>query len=127
MFERRKSGGWNPYLAGALAGVLALASAFATTKVMGRAAYLGTSTTYVRAAGLIERQFWPEHAAANAYLQKEEPKVDWQFMLVCGIFVGALLGALTGRDFEWEDVPPLWRERFGPSAWRRGAVAFQAL
>ena len=39
-------GGWNPYLAGALVGVLAIVSVYATTKWMGKTNYLGASTSY---------------------------------------------------------------------------------
>ena len=81
-------GGWSPYVAGALAGLLAIASAWATTAVLGKTSYLGTSTTFVRAAGFVEQQAVPEHVAANAYFTKEKLKVDWQFMLVLGIVVG---------------------------------------
>jgi len=45
--------GWNPYLAGALAGLLAIASAAATTHWLGKTSYLGASTTFVRAAGIL--------------------------------------------------------------------------
>ena len=116
--------GWSPYLAGALAGLLAIASAFATTKIMGKTSYLGSSTTFVRAAGMIEREILPERVAKNAYFQKEKVTLDWQFMLVCGIFVGALAGALTGRSFHWEGVPPAWSRRFGHSVLKRCVWAF---
>ena len=55
----------------------------------------------------------------DEYFKKEKVKVDWQFMLVCGIFLGALASAVTGRAFEWEGVPPLWQKRFGPSEMKR--------
>ena len=71
MFGKRVDQGWSPYLAGALAGLLAIGSAYATTKVMGKTTYLGTSTTFVRAAGMIEQQVWPERVAKNAYFNKE--------------------------------------------------------
>ena len=115
---------WRPYVTGALAGLLAIGSAYATTKLVGKTRYLGCSTTYVRAAGLIEREFCPARVRANAYFQKEKPMVDWQFMLVCGIFVGALAGALIGREFEWEAVPPLWFKRFGPRIYKRAFGGF---
>ena len=121
---RTGDGGWNPYLAGALAGVLAIASALATTKLAGKTSYLGTSTTFVRAAGLVERQVAPEHVKANAYFEKEKVKVDWQFMLVLGIFLGALAGSLSDRSFKLESVPPTWAERFGRSVGLRAAAAF---
>ena len=107
-------GGWNPYLAGALAGLLAVASAWATARFLGKPNYLGSSTTFVRAAGLIERVVAPAHVEANPYFQKEKVRVDWQFMLVLGIGLGALVASLTDRSFRWEAVPPIWRERFGP-------------
>lgn len=115
---------WRPYVMGALAGLLAIGSAYATTRIMKKTSFLGCSTTYVRAAGLIEKQVCPARAANNAYFQKERIKVDWQFMLVCGIFVGALVGAVTGGAFQWEGVPPVWHERFGPGVLRRAAGGF---
>lgn len=116
--------GWSPYLAGALAGLLAIGSAYATTKWLPRTALLGCSTTYVRAAGLLERCVAPERVAGNSYFQKEKVRVDWQFMLVCGIFLGALAGALLSRQFDWEAVPPLWRKHFGPGLGRRALAGF---
>jgi len=116
-------GGWNPYLAGALAGLLAVASAWATTRVMGKTNFLGASTTFVRAAGLVERTAAPERVAANEYFQKEKVRVDWQFMLVTGIFLGALISSLTDRSFKGEGVPPAWAERFGPSVAKRAVWA----
>ena len=83
---RKKKDGWSPYLAGALVGLLAIASAWLTTVYMGKTNYLGASTTFVRAAGLVEEGVAPEHAANNAYFTKTKIKVDWQFMLVLGTF-----------------------------------------
>ena len=48
-----EKGVWSPYLAGALAGVLAVMSVLVSTKVLGNPKYIGTSTTFVRSAGLI--------------------------------------------------------------------------
>lgn len=42
---------WNPYLAGALTGLLLVASVWFTGK------YVGASTTFVRSTGFIERLF----------------------------------------------------------------------
>jgi uncharacterized membrane protein YedE/YeeE len=117
-------GGWSPYLAGALAGLLAIASAVATTKVLGKTNYLGASTTFVRAAGLLERTVAPENVAANEYFAKEKVRVDWQFMLVTGIFLGALISSVTDKSFKAEGVPPVWEDRFGPSVGKRAAGAF---
>jgi hypothetical protein len=106
---RRKTAdsGWNPYLAGALVGLLAIASVYATTQLMGKTSYLGASTTFVRAAGLLERAAAPERVAANEYFTKEKVRFDWQFMLVVGIFFGALISSATDRSFKLEGVPPI--------------------
>jgi uncharacterized protein len=117
-------GGWSPYLAGALVGLLAIASAYATTHWMGKTSYLGASTTFVRAGGLLERTVAPDHVAANEYFTKEKVRVDWQFMVVIGIFAGALIGSLTDGSFKLESVPPTWKERFGPSIPKRAVGAF---
>ena len=124
MFGSKRDRGWSPYLAGALAGLLAIGSAYATTRMMGKTAFLGTSTTFVRAAAMIERQVLPGRVEKNDYFKKEKVKVDWQFMLVCGIFLGALASAVTGRAFEWEGVPPLWQTWFGPSETKRAVGGF---
>ena len=121
---KTEDGGWSPYLAGALLGLLAIASVYASTQWLGKTNYLGASTTFVRAAGLLERTVAPEHVAANEYFTKEKVRVDWQFMLVLGIFMGALISSASGKSFKWEDVPPTWDKRFGPSAGKRAAGAF---
>ena len=116
---KTEDNGWSPYLAGALVGLLAIVSVWATTVIMGKTNYLGASTTFVRAAGLLERAMAPERVAANEYFTTSKVKVDWQFMLVGGIFLGALVSSVTDRSFKWESVPPVWAKRFGPSPVKR--------
>lgn len=124
MKMKTKDGGWSPYLAGALVGVLAVVSVYATTQLMGKTNFLGASTTFVRAAGLLEQAAFAERVAANEYFTKEKVRVDWQFMFVIGIFFGALIASLSDRSFKLESVPPTWRERFGSSIGKRAAGAF---
>lgn len=121
---KSKGDGWSPYLAGALVGLLAIASVYATTQVMGKSNYLGASTTFVRAAGLLERTVAPDRVAANEYFIKEKVRVDWQFMLVLGIFLGALISSATDKSYKLEPVPPIWEKRFGPSIGKRALGAF---
>jgi len=116
--------GWNPYIAGVLLGILAIASAYATTVWLGKTNYLGASTTFVRAVGFIEQMVSPEGVAANEYFVKTKVKLDWQFMLVVGILLGAFIASLTDRSFKNEMVPPIWKERFGPSGFKRALGAF---
>jgi uncharacterized protein len=116
-------GGWSPYLAGALAGLLAIASAYATTRWLEKTNYLGASTTFVRAAGLLERAVAPERVEQSEYFTKTKVRVDWQFLLVLGIFLGALAASVTDRSFKLEAVPPTWARRFGRSVGKRAAGA----
>ena len=120
---KTKDNGWSPYLAGALVGLLAVVSVWATTVMMGKTNYLGASTTFVRAAGLLERAMAPERVAANEYFTTSKVKVDWQFMLVGGIFLGALVSSVTDRSFKMESVPPVWAKRFGNSPVKRAVGA----
>ena len=123
MKRKTGDGGWSPYLAGTLVGLLAIASVYATTQWLGKTSYLGASTTFVRAAGLLERTVAPDRVAANEYFTKEKVRVDWQFMLVLGIFLGALISSAMDRSFKLEGVPPRWEKRFGPSIGKRAAWA----
>ncbi|MBI1387098.1 MAG: YeeE/YedE family protein [bacterium] len=116
-------GGWSPYLAGALVGVLAIVSAWATTQWLGKTHYLGASTTFVRAAGLLEQPIAADHVAANDYFTETKIKIDWQFMLVLGILLGALISSKMDGSFRIEHVPPTWEKRFGPSVGKRAAGA----
>lgn len=124
MKGKRGENGWSPYLAGALVGILAIISVYATTQWLGKTTYIGASTTFVRAAGLLEQTVAEEHVSTNEYFVKEKVRVDWQFMLVLGIFVGALLSSRTDGSFKLEGVPPIWKERFGSSIGTRAVGAF---
>jgi uncharacterized membrane protein YedE/YeeE len=91
---------------------------------LGKTKYLGASTTFVRGVGFIEQSVDPEHVRTNPYFIKEKVKIDWQFMLIVGIFIGALGAALIDGSFKFEAVPPVWRERFGGSVGVRAVGAF---
>ncbi len=110
--------GWNPYLAGALSGLVSIASVWAAGK------YLGASTTFVRTAGMLEQLAGAERVARMEYFLREVPGFDWQWLLMAGIFAGAFVAAYTAGEFRWRTVPEMWRQRFGPSGWRRGVAAF---
>jgi hypothetical protein len=86
--------------------------------------YLSASTTFSRAAGMAVSVVAPQHVAANAYWQMVKPLVDWQFMLVLGIPVGAWLAARLARQAVavTTALPEAWVSRFGTSAARRWAI-----
>jgi uncharacterized membrane protein YedE/YeeE len=115
---------WSPYIAGALVGVLSTLTVLLSTMILEKPNFLGASTTFVRVAGLTEQTVSPEHVAENAYFTKTKVKVDWQMMVVGGIFLGALLSSRLGGSGKFETVPPIWRDRFGDSAALRAVAAF---
>lgn len=111
-------GAWNPYIAGALAGLVSTGSIAFAGK------YFGASTTFVRGAGFLEKFADPDKVAAMEYFLKEKPILDWQGMFVVGILIGSFLAAKTSGSFRLQAVPDMWRERFGDSSLKRGLVAF---
>lgn len=110
--------GWNPYLAGALTGLLMVLSVWLTGK------FFGASTSFVRTAAMLETLVTPERVASMPYFVKTAPKVDWQWLFVVGIFLGSFVSARLFHDFRWEAVPPMWEKRFGLNQTNRGIVAF---
>jgi uncharacterized protein len=113
---------WNPYVAGALIGVLS----WVTFLTMNKA--LGTSTTMVHLSGAASALVAPEHLKENAYYAKEitaaNPLFDWQFFLVLGLPLGAWLSAKLSGSQWVESVPKLWAWRFGSGRWKRYGLAF---
>jgi hypothetical protein len=118
MEQSKEPKGWNPYLAGALTGLLLVFSVWFTGK------YVGASTTFVRSAGYIEQIFSAERVAQMEYFKQNMPKLDWQFLFVIGIFVGAFASSATSRSFRWQAVPSRWEGRFGPNIPKRAVAAF---
>lgn len=112
------AGRWNPYVAGGLSG-LVLVGSVAVSK-----AYFGASTTFVRMAGMLEQMVVPEHVSSLEYYMKEAPVVDWQWMFVVGICIGAAIASLLSGTYKVQAVPDMWRERFGASSGVRGFAAF---
>lgn len=108
-----KAKSWPWWVAGGLIGLLNVA-VFYTANY-----YLSISTTFSRISAMILSVFSPEHVAQNAYFQKVKPVVDWQFMLVIGVVIGAFLASRLSGDFKVSAVPELWESRFGKSPRRR--------
>lgn len=114
---------WNPYLAGALAGVLMILSVWVSGK------FFGTSTTFVRVAAVIEESIGID-TSKNIHFTEKKGKYgagalpDWQLMFVCGVLLGAFISARSSGDFKIQAVPDMWRKKFGANPSKRGAVAF---
>jgi len=109
---------WSPYIAGALIGMVSWFSVLTAGKV------LGVSTTFVRTIGMIESIFIPTRVASLPYFVMEKPLIDWQWLEVLGILIGAFVASRLSGDFKKGFVPPMWEKRFGPSRFKRWVVAF---
>lgn len=114
---------WNPYLAGALAGILLILSVLFTGK------FFGTSTTFPRLSAALMESLGIE-TSNYEYFTVSQGKYgagalpDWQLLFVIGIFLGAIIAAKLSGAFKLQAVPDMWRQRFGPSPGKRGLAAF---
>ena len=105
---------WPWWQAGLLLGLLNIAVFYSADY------YLSVSTTFSRFAGMLVSVVAPDHVAANAYWQKVKPVVDWQFMLVLGIPIGAYLAARLSQPVKFSaSLPDMWVSRFGASSAKR--------
>lgn len=109
---------WSPYVVGAGIGFLS----WLTFLLSDRG--IGCSTAFAQTAGMLERLFRGEKVYLRPYFQQVVPQVDWGWMLVVGIALGALISSLLSGTFSLEWVPSLWAQRFGGSIILRWAVAF---
>lgn len=110
---------WSPYAVGVGLGVLSWL-AFATADHG-----LGITTAFEHTAALIERGIAPA-SATDAYFAQEKPKIDWEWMLVVGVFLGSFLSSKLSGDRVTATMPALWRARFGGSVSKRLVAAFGA-
>jgi len=108
---------WSPYAVGVGIGVLSWLTFLLSNKP------LGCSTAFVRSAGLVERWFRGRKVDEKPYYQQFKPQIDWEWMLVCGVLVGALASSLLSGQFQWAWVPAKWAAEVGTGAAGRWVVA----
>jgi uncharacterized protein len=108
---------WSPYIAGAGIGVLSCLALVLADRP------LGCSTAFVKARGLIGRVISAEKTEKMEYYKEIVPRVDWAFMIIPGIIIGAFLSSSLSGTFHVVWVPALWGSVFGGNAVLRVAVA----
>lgn len=107
---------WSPYLAGALLGVVVAFSEL----VYGQP--LAVAGAFDKLAAYLGRWLFP---ASQYYRHLMSPGITWQVWLVVGLFVGAFASSKLAAEARLRWLPDeQWQARFGPSRWRRLAVAF---
>lgn len=89
-FLRRQR--WSPYLVGALIGVLSWFSFLTADRP------LGVSTAVAKTAGMAASVVASPHIARNAYFSKMTPGLDWEWMLVAGLALGAFVSSRLSGD-----------------------------
>ncbi len=109
---------WSPYLVGIGIGVLNCIAFLLSDKP------LACSTAYSRTSGMIESLCRGPKVTDKAYYKKFSPTIEWDWMLVLGIIIGAFLSAVLSDQFRLEWVPSKWAAAFGNKSFIRWVFAF---
>lgn len=121
MLRHLKKETWSPYTVGFFIAILAVASFFIFHKT------IGTSVTFVKLAALFWAVVNPKHLQENPYYQdylRTKAWIDWQTMLVLGIFLGAYLSRILSTPSPSYTSPTLWELNWGSSSFKRYIAAF---
>jgi uncharacterized membrane protein YedE/YeeE len=108
---------WSPYVVGIGIGILSWFAFLLSDKA------IGCSTAYARTSGMIERFVRGNKVLEKPYYKKFAPVVDWEWMLVVGVVIGAFISANRGGTFHVLWVPSLWAASFGTNPVLRWLVA----
>jgi hypothetical protein len=110
MFDLFTQAAWSPYLAGAGIGILSCIALVLADRP------LGCSTAFVKARGLIGKMISEEKTGKMEYYRTIVPQVDWAFMIIPGIIIGAFLSSALSGTFHLVWVPVMWGSVFGDNA-----------
>ncbi len=117
MFEYFTLSTWSPYIAGAGIGVLSCCAFLLSDRP------IGCSTAFVKARGMIGKAFNAESVKKSVYYQEIIPKVDWPFMIIPGVIIGAFISVMLSGQFHLLFVPTTWGNAFGYNPALRIGVA----
>lgn len=108
---------WSPYVVGAGIGILSWFAFLLSDKP------LGCSTAFARSSGMIEKLLRGKEAEQKLYYQKFAPVIDWQWMLVLGLIIGAFISAKLSGQFQFSWIPSQWQAMVGDAPLIRWIVA----
>ncbi|HZU86570.1 MAG TPA: YeeE/YedE thiosulfate transporter family protein, partial [Anaerolineaceae bacterium] len=111
---------WTPYSAGILLGLVCIIAVWVGNHLLASAGPMATVTSTLVYA--IAKPF----AENNLYFKAVAPPgLTWEVVLLIGVFLGGMLGALSSRTFKlrWEH-DPTWNKVFGPSKVKRFGLGF---
>ena len=90
---------WSPYLVGIGIGILSWFTFLLSDKP------IGCSTAFARTSGMIERLFRGTKVKEKPYYQKFSPTIDWEWMLVLGVVIGAFISSKLSGQFQFLWTP----------------------
>ncbi|HQK79566.1 MAG TPA: YeeE/YedE thiosulfate transporter family protein [Syntrophales bacterium] len=108
---------WSPYAVGVGIGLLSWLTLLLSDR------FIGASTAFARTSGMIERLFRGEAVLTRPYYRKFVPEIDWEWMFVLGIVLGALGAAFLSGSWRLLTVPDRWAASFGDGFVLRWAAA----
>jgi uncharacterized protein len=110
---------WSPYVAGGLLGLVGVLAVALSNSL------LGASGAFENVAGLIGKAVAPG-AFNNLYFNfVMPPGINWQVILLVGVFLGGMLAARLAHTWKWRWLPDKqWTEIFGSSRLKRAVIAF---
>ncbi len=111
------AGRWSPYLVGAGIGVLSWVTFLLSDKA------IGCSTAFARTSGMIEKLFRGEKVKEKPYYKEFVPEIDWEWMLVLGVFAGAFISSILSGSFRISIEHSVWTAYFGDTPILRLLVA----
>jgi len=109
---------WSPYLVGIGIGILSWFTFLLSNKP------IGCSTAFARTSGMMERWFIGNKVDEKLYFKEFPAKIDWEWMLVLGIFIGSFLSAKFSGEFKVQWIPSVWLATFGSNITPRVLTAF---
>lgn len=111
LFKKRS---WSPYFVGMLIGLLSWFANLSADE------FLGITTPFEYTAAFLVKPF----SSGIEYLTDNSPEINWEWMLVLGVFIGSFLSSKLSGDRIHPVVPRLWERRFGSSLQKRMITAF---
>ena len=108
---------WSPYLVGIGIGVLNCFAFLLSDK------HIGCSSAYARTSAMIEKVLRGSRVVEKPYYKKFPPVIEWEWMLVFGIIVGAFASSKFSGQFQLNWVPPFWTAAMDKGAWSRFLTA----
>jgi uncharacterized protein len=109
-----KKKSWAPYTVGILIGLLSWFANLSADQL------LGITSPFEHTAGFVIKPLLSDFS----YFRENTPQLNWEWMLVLGVILGAYVSSKISGDRNHSSVPRLWEARFGSNVRKRNGLAF---